>query len=211
MTQTLNASLLALVFCLGMTPPAMAQRLALRGTLTYGSLNFTASDTFESALGDSSAPIFTAGGQLLFPNGVFVEVTIGRLEEDGERVIVDGSGQLVNTAQPLVVKVRPIEFTGGWRYAGWSNVAPYAGAGYTAFRFQELSEFAGPGENIDERFNGYHVMGGLEYLPKRWLAIGGEVAWTSVPDAIGERGRSAFFDETNLGGTTLRVKLTLGQ
>jgi hypothetical protein len=37
------------------------------------------------------------------------------------------------------------------------------------------------------------------------------VAWTSVPDAIGVCGRSAFFDESNLGGTTVRVKLTLGQ
>ena len=211
MAHTINASLLALVFCFGIVEPAFAQRLALRGTLTYGSLMFTADDTFESALGKSSAPIFTAGGQLLFPNGVFVEVTTGRLEEDGERVIVDGSGQLVNTGQPLVVTVRPIEFTGGWRYAGWWHVAPYAGAGYTAHRFQELSEFAGPGENIDERFSGYHIKGGLEYLPKRWLAIGGEMAWTSVPDAIGERGRSAFFNETNLGGTTLRLKLTLGQ
>jgi opacity protein-like surface antigen len=207
----MRITLLAVALSIATASPAFAQRLALRGTLTYGSLNFTADDTFESALGTSSAPIFTAGGQLLFPIGVFVEVTTGRLEEDGERVIVDGSGQPVNTGQPLIVKVRPIEFTGGWRYSGWWSVAPYVGAGYTAYRFQELSEFAGPGENIDETFNGYHLMGGLEYLPKRWLAIGGELAWTSVPDAIGVRGRSAFFNETNLGGTTFRVKLTLGQ
>ena len=211
MTHTITASLLTLAFCFGLAQPALAQRLALRGTLTYGSLSFTADDTFESALGKSSAPIFTAGGQLLFPNGVFVEVTTGRLEEDGERVIVNGSGVLVNTGQPLVVTLRPIEFTGGWRYGGWWHFAPYAGAGYSAYRFQELSEFAGPGENIDERFNGFHIMGGVEYLPKRWLAVGGEVAWTSVADAIGTSGRSAFFNETNLGGTTLRVKLTLGQ
>ena len=109
------------------------------------------------------------------------------------------------------------QFTGrpGASRAAWSAVhcavATRGGAGYTAHRFQELSEFAGPGENIDERFNGFHIMGGVEYLPLRWLAIGGEVAWTSVPDAIGTSGRSAFFNETNLGGTTLRVKLTLGQ
>lgn len=203
--------LLAVALSIATTSMAFAQRLALRGTLTYGSLDFTADDTFESALGKSSAPIFTAGGQLLFPNGVFVEVTTGKLEEDGERVIVNASGGLVNTGQALTVNIRPIELTGGWRYGGWSHVAPYAGAGYTAYRFQELSEFAGPGENIDERFNGYHIMGGLEYLPKPWLAIGGEVAWTSVPDAIGVRGRSALFDESNAGGTTLRVKLILGQ
>jgi opacity protein-like surface antigen len=211
MMHTIKTTLLALLLSFVFASPALAQRIALRGTLTYGSLTFTADDTFESALGDASAPIFTAGGQVLFPNGVFVEVTTGKLEEDGERVIVNSGGQLVNTGQPLIVKLRPIEVTGGWRYSGWWYVAPYVGAGYTAYRFQELSEFAGPGENIDERFNGFHIMGGVEFMARRWLAIGGEVAWTSVPDAIGERGRSAFFNESNLGGTTLRVKLTLGQ
>ena len=38
----------------------------------------------------------------------------------------------------------------------------------TAIR--RLSDFAGPGENVDERFNGFHVLGGAEYLPLRWLA-----------------------------------------
>ena len=55
-------------------------------------------------------------------------------------------------------------------------------------------------------------MGELEYLPLRWLAVGGEVAWTSVRRCDRRAGgRSAFFNETNLGGTTLRVKMTLGQ
>jgi opacity protein-like surface antigen len=207
----MKTTLLALALSAAAASPAFAQRLALRGTLTYGVLDFNASETFTSVLGDSSAPIFTAGGQLLFPNGVFVEATTGKLEEDGQRVIVNAAGQLVNTGQPLTINLRPIEITGGWRYGGWWHFAPYAGAGYSAYRYQELSEFAGPGENIDERFDGFHIVGGVEYLPLRWLAIGGELAWSSIPDAIGERGRSALFNETNLGGTTLRVKLTLGQ
>jgi opacity protein-like surface antigen len=211
MMRTLNATVLAVMFSLVVAAPALAQRIALRGTLTYGSINFSADDTFESALGSASAPIYTAGGQVLFPNGVYVEATAGKMEEDGQRVIVDGSGQLVFTGQPLVVTLRPIEVTAGWRYSGWWYVAPYAGAGYSAYRFQELTASAGPGENIDERFNGFHVLGGVEFLARRWLAIGGELAWSSVPDAIGDRGRSAFFDESNLGGTTLRIKLTIGQ
>ncbi len=75
MMHTIKATLLALLLSFVFASPALAQRIALRGTLTYGSLTFTADDTFESALGDASAPIFTAGGQVLFPNGVFVEVT----------------------------------------------------------------------------------------------------------------------------------------
>jgi opacity protein-like surface antigen len=207
----MKTTVLVMVLVLLSASPALAQRLALRGVLTYGAINWTADETFESALGKSSSPIWTAGGQLLFPSGVFVEVTTGRLNEDGERVFVNGNGQLVNLGQPLTITLRPIEVTGGWRYSGWWYFAPYAGAGYSAYRFQELSEFAGPGENIDERFDGFHIVGGAEYLPVRWLAIGGELQWSSIPDAIGTSGRSAVFNESNLGGTTLRVKLTIGQ
>jgi hypothetical protein len=32
-----------------------------------------------------------------------------------------------------------------------------------------------------------------------------------VPDAIGESGVSKAFNETDLGGTTLRFKITIGQ
>ena len=58
-------------------------------------------------------------------------------------------------------------------------------------------------KNVDERFSGYHLVGGVEYKITRWLGVAGEVTWTTVPDAIGEAGVSAAFDETDLGGTTL--------
>ena len=61
------------------------------------------------------------------------------------------------------------------------------------------------------RFAGYHLLGGAEYKILRWLGVAGEVAWTTVPDAIGESGVSQAFNDTDLGGTTLRVKITIGQ
>jgi hypothetical protein len=32
-----------------------------------------------------------------------------------------------------------------------------------------------------------------------------------VPDAIGEEGVAAAFDETNLGGASFRLKITIGR
>ena len=72
-------------------------------------------------------------------------------------------------------------------------------------------EFAGPGENVDESYNGFHIVGGGEYLPLRWLGIGAELAWSSVPDARPIGRVSEAFDESNLGCTTLRVKVVVGR
>jgi hypothetical protein len=41
--------------------------------------------------------------------------------------------------------------------------------------------------------------------------VAGEANWTTVPDAIGAAGVSAAFDETDLGGTSVRLKITVGR
>jgi hypothetical protein len=43
--------------------------------------------------------------------------------------------------------------------------------------------------------------------------VAGEVVWARVPDALGQEPGSVgtAFDETDLGGTTFRVKLVIGR
>ena len=65
------------------------------------------------------------------------------------------------------------------------KLVPYAGGGFTMYGYKETSSFSTPAEDVDERFNGYHVIGGVEYKVLRWLGLGGEAAWTTIPDAIG--------------------------
>lgn len=77
-------------------------------------------------------------------------------------------------------------------------------------KYRETSEFAESDEDIDERFNGFHIVGGAEYRVMKWLAVGGEVLWSSV-DALGTGGVSEVFNENSLGGTTLRLKVTVGR
>ena len=66
-------------------------------------------------------------------------------------------------------------------------------------------------DDVSDRFNGFHLTGGADFRLARWIAVGGDVAWTSIADAIGESGASAVFEEDNLGGTSLRVRLILGR
>ena len=113
---------------------------------------------------------------------------------------------------PLTVEVTPLEITGGWRFKNlWSRVVPYVGGGWSSYDYKETSEFADASENVDDRFTGWHLLGGVEFKVARWVGVGGEIAFTSVPDALGPGGASEAFDETNLGGTSYRLKISIGR
>jgi len=78
-------------------------------------------------------------------------------------------------------------------------------------RYEETSDFAAADEDVDQSFDGYHVKGGAEVRLTRWVALAGEAVWSSIPDALGTGGASQAFNETNLGGTSLRLSLVLGR
>lgn len=196
--------------------PAYAQQrnvntIGVRGFATLGNITFQAQDSFDAIFDRHSGPIIGGGAQVLLPRGVFVAIGASRFRQEGERAFVTATGEVFRLGIPLVVTITPLEITGGWRYRKWPRIVPYGGAGYSAYRYRETSDFADPDENVDERFGGFHLLGGAEYRPLRWLAVGGEVVWASVPDALGNGGVSAAFNEDNLGGTTLRLKISVGR
>jgi opacity protein-like surface antigen len=205
--------------------PASAQTatnaFGVRGFATVGSITFQAEDSFDAIFESPTGVIFGGGGQVLLPWGIYVEVGASRFKRDGERAFVGPNREVFRLGIPVEVTITPIEVTGGWRYrhcprtrkarACTPRVVPYGGAGLSSYRYKETSDFADPDENVDERFGGFHVLGGAEYLPFPWMAIGGEVVWSSIPDALGEGGVSAAFDEDNLGGTTFRLKISVGR
>ena len=47
--------------------------------------------------------------------------------------------------------------------------------------------------------------------PRRWLFVAGEVRYAAVPDALGAPGISADFDESDLGGFSVAVKVLVGR
>jgi hypothetical protein len=191
--------------------PASAQTVGVRGFGTLGAVTFTAKDSFDAILGQPTGVIFGGGGQVLLPFGIFVQVGLSHFRQDGERVFIGPNDDVFRLGIPVQLTITPVDLTGGLRFGKWRRAAVYVGGGYSIYRYQETSDFADPSDNVDERFTGFHVMGGAEYLPKRWLAIGGEVAWATVPDALGQSGVSAAFGEDNLGGTTIRLKISVGR
>lgn len=192
-------------------PPPPSRGLEIGGFGMVGMMNFTAADSFDVILGSPSGPIF-GGGIRISEGGWFLDVGAWRFSGEGERVFVF-EGQEFPLNIPAQIAITPVELTAGYRlrFRRFPLVRPYAGAGFSSYGYKETSAFATDNENVDERFNGFHVLGGAEVRVARWVGVSGEVAWTSVPDALGESGVSAEFGETDLGGTSIRLKVTIGR
>ena len=191
--------------------PRARNEIGVRGFATLGNITFQAQDSFDAILDRHAGPIFGGGAQVLLTRNIFIEVAASRFTQGGERVFVTADGEVFRLGIPVDITITPLEITGGWRFRAWPRVVPYGGVGYSSYAYRETSDFAGSDEDVDERFGGFHVMGGLEYQALGWLAVGGEIAWASVADALGKGGVSAAFGEGNLGGTTLRVKISVGR
>ena len=192
-------------------PAAPSRGVEIGGYAMFGRINFAAADSFDAILGESSGPIF-GGGVRISQGGVFLDVGAWQFSADGERAFVAGN-TVFPLGIPIEVTVTPIEFSGGWRFRirKMPKLTPYAAGGWTLMRYQETSEFSSEDEDVDETFNGFHLFGGVEYKITRWFGVAGEASWTTVANAIGDAGVSEAFNETDLGGTTLRFKITIGR
>jgi hypothetical protein len=194
-------------------PAGQLRGIDIGGYAMFGNITFTAVDSFEAILGTSSGPIVGGGARVGLPwGGLFVDVGAWRFEDHGERAFIF-DGEAISLGIPVTVTIIPIEFSAGWRFrfSRLPKFLPYAAGGLTSLKYRETSDFSTPAEDVDETFNGYHVLGGAEYKIFRWLGIAGEASWTTVPDAIGEAGVSDHFNETDLGGKTFRFKITIGR
>lgn len=185
------------------------------GYASFGQIDFTAKESFTAVIGKPAGPFLGGGGRVGLPwFNLFVDIGAWKFQEDGQRVIrLDGETYPLGI--PVSVTVTPIELTFGYRFNQLHRfvprLTPYIGAGYTSLKYEETSSFAASGEDVADRFAGHHFMGGAELKIFKWLGVAGEFMWMSVPDAIGTAGVSKEFGETDLGGSTLRGKITIGR
>lgn len=206
--------LLAIASVLCTWARADAQPLQVQGFADVGVMVFSASDTFNAVFGSPSGVVIGGGASVILPQGVFVSARASRFKKDGERVFVD-NGEVFHLGITNTVTITPFEVSAGYRVGGARDRArPYAAGGVSWYRYKETDEFAtGAGDEVNETFNGFHVLGGIEARASRFVGLAGEVQWTRVPDAIGQQPGSvgAAFDETDLGGFTFRAKVVFGR
>jgi len=192
--------------------PAFAQQsLGIRGYVLFGVAQLAAKDTFEALADTSQQPVFGGGIQVTHIwRGVFADVGSSQIQTiDGERVFVD-EGEVFELGIPLEVKMRPLDIAGGWRLE-FGRVSPYVGAGVTFFRYEESSEDADVGENVEENKTGPLFLGGVDVAIVSWLHAGGEIRYRQVTGILGEGGVSAEFGEDNAGGLSAAVRISIGR
>jgi hypothetical protein len=177
-----------------------------RAYVVFDRVTFAATESFDAALGTSTLTAIGGGGEVRFWKGLFVRGALTTMEETGTRGFVV-SGEPVSVQVPMAVDVRPIEIAAGWRMPldRARRMVVYGGGGLLFVTYREMSDFAEPGDNVDESSNGYVAFGGIDVRIWRLVSAGVEVQYRTVPDALGgEDSISVGFDETNLGGTAIR-------
>jgi hypothetical protein len=196
------------------SPTGRALRVSAYGSA--GLFSATAKDSFEAILETRSGIDLGAGVQIAWQTGplrgLFVEGDLSRFEETGERAFVDGR-DVFRLGIPLTLTLTPIEISAGYRVAAThrgrdgrvvaSPIGYYAGGGIGTVRYREADDDA----QVTDSFTAYHVMGGAEVRVWGPLHVGAEARYRWVPDGLGAAGVSAAFEETDLGGSTIRVRI----
>jgi len=209
-SPAVSSAIVTIACWIAAAQPAAAQTVPRERTFGYralfdvGSHLFSASQTFDTILETDRGTFLGGGGQARWKN-LIVEVTASRFEQTGERAFVF-NGEVFRLGIPTTISIRPVEFTAAYRLPRVWRFRPYGGGGVGRQRYKETSRFADPSENVTRSDASYHVVGGAEIPIWRWFAGAVEVRYRAVRDAIGEDGVSKEFGETDLGGTSARVR-----
>jgi opacity protein-like surface antigen len=189
------------------------ETFAFRGFGDVGGINFTASNSFKAVLGTSSGFVFGGGVEGVLPQRVFFGIRASRFSKSGSRTFT-ANGQTFDLGIPTEVTITPLELYGGYRFApSRAQVIPYAGGGVGWHKYSETSSFADASENVKQTFQGYQILGGVEFRISRLFGASVEAQWTAVPNALGQNPSSVgtALNETDLGGTTIRGKVVIGR
>jgi hypothetical protein len=189
-------------------PPALAVRVFAMAT----EQSFAAVDTFDATFGKTYGPFFGGGAQLVVNDRFFAEIAISRFQETGSRAFIN-AGQAFNLGIPLTATITPIELTGGYRFRLRSlpKVRPYVAAGFGSYGYQETSQFAAAGDDVDTRHAGFLLNGGAEFRLQRLVGLGIDVQYSHIPGILGNGGVSQQAGESDLGGVAARFKLVVGR
>ena len=181
----------------------------LAADLQAGYFSMTATKSAE-VLFDSSGGFFWGGAvRYSLDMGVYLSGSVRTFSKTGERVFVAGPTEPVSKLGfPLDLRITPYFLNLGYRFRQGSLIVPYGGIGGGITSFREESSVAGIAYDRSETKAGFNLVGGVE-VGKGRFRFGGEVGWSTVPDAVGVAGVSEIYGEDNLGGWSVVGKLVI--
>ena len=107
-------TILAVMAALSVAAPARARRHvrrsgpSLRGFYLVAEEQFAAKSTFDAAFSSSLGTFLGGGGQAVFRDGVYVDLSASRFQKTGQRAFFNG-GQSFRLGTPLTATLTPIE------------------------------------------------------------------------------------------------------
>ena len=153
----------------GRQPNARGGQFLVRGFGQAGGLLFTAKDSFDALTGSTVNTVFGAGGQMVFPNGVFAQVAIDKFQKTGTRALVSGN-QVFTLDIPNRLTVSSVQATAGYRVESSNRISTYFGGGMGWHTLEESSP-SDPGiDPASKRNLGYHILGGVD--TRSWRGSG---------------------------------------
>ena len=212
----------AVAFLFASAVPCQAQNgISMRGFADAGLTIFTASQSFKAILGSPAGAVFGGGLEVGLRRNVFVSVGASRFSRTGQRVFVF-QDQVFKLNESDTITVTPLQVSAAYRFIRRprpgrvtrpARFTPYAGGGVGWYRFSETSAHSTADEDETITTAGYHVLAGVETPIRRWIAAAVDGRWSIVPNAFGDSasGVASLYDEHDLGGFTLSVRVILGR
>lgn len=205
----------AVALLLASATPSLAQTgVTLRGFGDAGVTVFNAAQSFKAIVGSAAGPVFGGGVDIGVTRNVFVSVAASRFRRTGQRVFVF-QNQVYKLGVSDTISLTPLQVSAGYRFRGRrpGRFIPYAGGGVGWYRFTESAEHSTDADDEKTTNTGYHLLAGLETPIRRWAAAAVDAQWAAVPNSIGESATSVsnLYDEHDLGGFTLRVRIIVGR
>ena len=194
-------------------PPASSDEpvISLRGFVFGSEQRFSAKTTFNAVFGQPAQPFWGGGAQLVFRDGLFVEVSGSQFKKTGQRAFFS-NGEAFRLGIPLTATITPIELSVGYRLPieNHETIIPYIGAGVGWYGYKETSS-PDASENVDTRKQGFLANAGVEVRLHRWVGVAIDAQYTHIPGIIGDGGISKDANEKDLGGVAARFRLVVGR
>jgi hypothetical protein len=173
-------------------PPRLEVALRLGGFEMVNS-----ADSYDAVYGET-LPLWGVEAAAVLRGRFLVALAYERGEVDGERVLLTRPPRPTGVATELAYA--PLHLTLGAVLRPRRPWQLRVGAGPTLLDWRDASG----GESQGGSDLGWHVAAGLRRELDR-VTLGGELRFSSIPDAVGEGGVTQFFGEDDLGGLALAV------
>jgi opacity protein-like surface antigen len=183
------------------TTPAAAPATPMRwdiGLRLSSLVAINAKDSYDAVFGGT---MLRYGAQVeMRPTERFLlSLAVETGSKTGERVLPTNPPFRTGVDEKLTLT--PIHLSAAWIFHPEATVNWYAGLGPTFLNWKDSSA----GESNSGSDIGAHLLGGVRWQSSGRWSIGGEVRYSTVPNAVGKGGITKIYNEDDLGGFSLSL------